>query len=113
MSEVVGWVMVALALLLGTLAGYLCARFRSLGLGLLACGGGVAVGFMLTTTFMVANQAAFYCIIIACALVLGVLAYFIQEGIIIGVTSFLGSYSIIRGVSLYAGGFPDEIYLHQ
>lgn len=113
MSEVVGWVVVVLALLIGILAGYLCARFRKLGLGLLACGGGVGLGFILTTTFMIANQYAYYITIIVCALVLGILTYYIQEGVIIGITSFLGSYSLIRGISLYAGGFPDEMLLRQ
>jgi hypothetical protein len=113
MSEVVGWVVVVLALLVGILMGYLCVRFRKLGIALLSCGGGVGIGFMITTTFLISNTYAYYCTIVACALALGMLAYCIEAGVIIGITSFLGSYSIVRGISLYAGGFPDEMLLHQ
>lgn len=77
MSEVVGWVLIALALLIGALAGYLCVRYRKLGLGLLACGGGVGLGFIITTTFLISNEYAYYITIIVCALALGILTFYI------------------------------------
>ena len=49
----------------------------------------------------------------ACALILGLLTYFLQETVVIFMTSLVGSYAIVRGVSLYAGGFPSEMELHD
>jgi len=112
-SEIVQWVIFGICILLGCLVGYFFFKHRPLGLGLLAAGGGIALGFLLNLTFFVKEDWLYYLVIVGCAIVSGVLTYFLQEVVVIFVTSFVGSYAIIRGISLYAGGFPSEMELHD
>jgi len=112
-SEVVGWIIFGCCILLGCIVGYCFFKHRPLGLGLLAAGGGVALGFLLNVTFFVKEDWLYYLVICGCAVVLGVVTYFLQETVIILITSLIGSYAIIRGISLYAGGFPSEMELHN
>jgi hypothetical protein len=112
-SEIVGWVILGLCAVLGGIVGFCFYKHRPLGLGLLAACGGVALGFLLNVTFFIEDTLYFYLIIVGCAIVLGVVTYFLQETVVIMITSFLGSYAIVRGASLYAGGFPSELDLHD
>ena len=71
------------------------------------------VGFVITSTFVIGSGAWYWCIIVGCAILLGITAFYTEKKVIMFVTSFVGAYAIIRGISLYAGGFPNEIELHQ
>jgi len=112
-SEVVGWIIFGCCILLGGIVGYCFYKHRPLGLGLLAAVGGVALGFLLNISFLVQEEWLYYLVIVACAIVLGVITFFLQEAVIIIVTALVGSYAIIRGISFYAGGFPSEMELHD
>lgn len=107
------WLTFIAILLVGCGFGYLFVRLRKWGIALLAGWGGVMLGFLITTTFAVESSAAFYCTVIACALIMFIIGLKVEKALIIMVTSFVGSYSIVRGVSLYAGGFPSETQLHE
>lgn len=112
-SDVIEWVIVGCCVLLGGVVGFFFYKHRPLGLGLLSACGGVALGFLLNVTFFIEEDWQYYGIIAGCAVVLGVLTYFLQETVIIFMTSLVGAYAIVRGVSLYAGGFPSEMELHD
>jgi len=107
------WCLLALVIVLAILAGYFVCRTRKLGVALLGAWGGVMLGFVLTTTFVVGTDIAYYLIIIACALVCFFIAFKLETAVIITVTGFVGGYAIVRGISLYAGGFPNESELHD
>lgn len=112
-STGVGWAIIAAMAILSLVAGYFFAKFRAIGLGLLAAWGGVCLGFLINTTFFVSNTWAYWAIIVGCALVVGLLTFYVQEAVVMVITSFIGSYAVIRGISLYAGGFPPETQLHR
>jgi len=86
-------------------------KFRKLGVAIFSAWGGVMIGFIVTTTFVVPNVYAYYGILGACGVALFFLAWKIEETVVILLTAFIGSYSLVRGVSLYAGGFPSETQL--
>lgn len=112
-SDVVEWIIVGCCVLLGCLVGFFFYKHRPLGLALLSACGGIALGFLLNVTFFIKEDWQYYGIIAACAILLGLLTYFLQETVIIFMTSLLGAYAVVRGVSLYAGGFPSEMELHD
>jgi hypothetical protein len=107
------WLVVALIGVLGIVAGWLLQRYRKIGVSVLAAWGGVMLGFVITNTFVIGSAVAYWLIIVGMAIVFAIVAFFTEKGVIIFITSFVGSYSLIRGISLYAGGFPNEIELHN
>ena len=88
--------------------GALLVKKRKYGIGILAAWGGVMLGFLITTMFIMKNVYMYYGIIVLCAVVLCVIAIKVETIVIIIMTSFIGSYACIRGIAMYAGNFPDE-----
>jgi len=107
------WVIIVLVFIGANIVGFILVKFRKWGIAALAGWGGVMIGFMITTTFVIKNQGAYWSIVIGCGLASGVTAFVIEKHTIMFLTSFSGSYFLIRGISLYAGGFPNEIELHK
>jgi hypothetical protein len=108
-STTVQWVIIVGSAVLGLLAGFAVKTYRTIGISCLAAWGGVALGMLLTTTFLISNVYSKYAIIIGCAVVIGFFAFKVEKLVVIIVTGFIGSYMIVRGISLYAGGFPNEM----
>lgn len=104
----VEWIIVAVFVLLGLAVGALLAKLRKIGISIMAAWGGVMIGFLITTMFVMKNVYVYYGIIVGCAVVLFVFAYQVETIVIILITSFIGSYACIRGISMYVGNFPDE-----
>jgi len=75
--------------------------------------GGATLGFILTTTFVIESTAAYWGIIVACAIVAAFFAFKTEKLVIMLATALLGAYLCIRGISMYAGGFPNEAALHS
>jgi len=92
--------------------GILLVKYRKYGIGLFAGWGGVMIGFVVTTTFAVANVYAYYAILVGGAIGMFLIAIKVEKTAIILLTAFIGAYSFVRGISLYAGGFPSESELH-
>ena len=107
------WVSVCDIGVLSLAGGFFLRKFRKVGVSLFAACGGVMLGFLVTTTFAVANVYAYYAILAAGAIALFLITYKIEQTVIIMLTAFIGSYALIRGISLYAGGFPNEGSLHD
>jgi hypothetical protein len=110
-KEWVQWTFIALIFIIANMVGYLLVRFRKYGIAILAAVAGAMIGFILARTFSVGSKAGYWSIVVGCAFVLAIVAFFIERMTIMFVTSFTGSYLLIRGISLYAGGFPNEIDL--
>jgi hypothetical protein len=106
------WTAFIVILLISMGLGYLLVKFRKYGIGLFAGWGGVMIGFLVTTTFHIANVYAFYAIIIAAGVGMFIVAIYVEKTVIILLTAFIGSYAFVRGISLYAGGFPSETEFH-
>ena len=111
-KEWVVWAAFVVIALVSFGVGLLLVKFRKYGIGLFAGWGGVMLGFVVTTTFAVKNQYAFYAIIIAAAIGMFFIAVKVEKTAVILLTAFIGAYAFVRGISLYAGGFPSETELH-
>ena len=113
-AEWAKWLSLAGIVLFAALIAFLVVKKRKYGIGLVAAWGGVMLGFVITSLFVMSLPGwAFYLILILCGIAAFFIAIKIEKMVIIVTTSFMGAYALVRGVSLYAGGFPSEISLHE
>ncbi|CDW77915.1 UNKNOWN [Stylonychia lemnae] len=104
------------ALGLAVFVGFFIKRIQRTGLTALGAVAGFFVGFLLYTFVFIQWLQHVGLLIASCgigALLFGFLAYKFDRHIIIYLTSFIGAYAFIRGISMYAGKFPNEIFLIQ
>lgn len=101
---------------LGVLAGIFIKAVRRYGLMLLGGTAGFFLGFLLYT-FVFAQWAktvyllGFLCFV---GFLLGAyLTYKFDKTLIVYLTAFIGAYSLIRGISMFAGKYPNEIFIYQ
>ena len=111
-NQTILWVSFVVILLVAAGVGALLVKFRKYGVGLFAAWGGVMLGFLVTTTFAVANVYAYWAIIVAAAIAMFFVAVKVEKTVVILLTAFIGAYAFVRGISLYAGKFPSETELH-
>jgi hypothetical protein len=97
----------------GVGVGYILIRSRRAGVAIMATWGGVTLGFILTTMFVIENVIAYWFVIVACAGTCGFFVLKTEKLMIMLSTALIGSYLAIRGISLYAGGFPNETSLRS
>jgi len=107
------WVALGGIILVSLGVGYGLMKARKLGISIFAAWGGVLIGFVVTTTFVVSNVYAYWALIGACGVIMFLAAWRIEKTVIILLTAFIGSYSLVRGISLYVGGFPSETELQK
>jgi uncharacterized membrane protein len=106
----VGWVVLGISILVGTVVGLFLAKVSRAGVAVLAGWGGVCLGLIMYSAFLykTESQAVFWVTICGFAVIFAGLSYFIFDHILIGSTSLIGAYALVRGISLYAGGYPNE-----
>jgi len=111
----IGWVVLIISLLVGSVVGILLAKVSRAGVAVLAGWGGLCLGLIMYSAFLYKSQseAVFWVTIIGFACLFAALSFFIFDLIIIASTSLIGSYSFVRGISLYAGGYPNEFTLAE
>jgi hypothetical protein len=107
------WLALAGIIVVSAGLGYGVLKLRKIAISCVAAWGGVLLGFVLTSTFIVSQQWLYYVILIGCGAVCFAVAYKTEHTVIIGATAFIGSYALVRGISLYLGGFPSESELHD
>jgi len=75
-KQYVFWIILAVSIVLGALVGYAVARFRKVGVFLLACWGGACLGLLLNNAVMryAESQALFWVVIAGCGLALGIIS---------------------------------------
>lgn len=100
----------------GALAGWFIHAIRRIGLMLLGATAGFFLGFLLYT-FVFAQWLQHVALLATLcflgALALGYLTYKFDKLLIVYLTAFLGAYAFIRGISMFAGKYPNEIFLYQ
>ena len=100
----------------GVLAGLFIKAIQRIGITILGTVAGFFAGFLLYT-FVFAQwlqHVALLCTLCGfCAITLGYLAYRYDKVLIVYLTAFLGSYAFVRGISMFAGKYPNEIFLYQ
>jgi len=111
----VGWVVLSVAIIVGSILGLLLAKLTKLGVAVLAGWGGVALALVLWSAFIYKSnsQAVFWIILVAFALIFGGLSFCLFDHMVILATSFAGSYAVMRGISFYAGHYPNEFTLYE
>lgn len=99
----------------GALAGWFIHAIRRIGLMLLGATAGFFLGFLLYT-FVFAQWLQHVALLATLcflgATILGYLTYKYDKLLIVYLTAFLGAYSFIRGISMFAGKYPNEIFLY-
>jgi len=111
------WVVLGGAVLVGLLLGFILQKYSKVGAFALAGWGGFTLGLILYNTFaykIVGGSAAgYWCFIIGCALVMGILGYFLHDHIIIQCTALFGSFLAVYGVGLVAGHYPNPFTIQE
>ena len=109
----VGWTVLICSVIIGIIVGAIMVKLQRFGAAILAGWGGFMVGLILNETvlYKAQSEVLFWCVGIACAILLAVLTFFIYNHVIINSTAFMGAYFFWRGISLYAGGYPNEFEL--
>lgn len=101
---------------LAVLAGWFIKAIRRIGLMLLGATAGFFLGFLLYT-FVFAQWAQTVILLtilcLAGAVAGGYLVWKHDKVLIVYLTAFIGGYALVRGVSMFAGNFPNEIFLYQ
>lgn len=112
-KEWVGWLMLALSLIIGLVVGFLMTKLQRVGAALLAAWGGFMAGLLLNETvlYLFKSNWVFWLVCVGCAVVAAALVFVAYNHVIILSTSLVGSYFFIRGISMYAGHFPNEYTL--
>lgn len=95
------------------MVGAALVKFRKWGIACLAAWGGIMLGLLITSTFVVGTNASYWAIVMGSCFGSAFLVLIAEKKIVMLITSFTGSYAFIRGISLYAGGFPNETELHK
>ena len=90
------------------MAGAALVKYRKWGITVLAAWGGIMLGLLITTTFVVGSNATYWAIVMGCCFGAAFLVLIAEKKIVMLLTSFAGAYAIVRGISLYAGGYPNE-----
>lgn len=100
---------------LAFLAGWFLKSMLRIGGSILGAVGGFFLGFMVYNIFLGFTES--FALLLVCTLgftIAGfVVTYKFFEQVIIYLTSFLGAYALIRGVAVFAGHYPNEIFIYQ
>lgn len=103
----VGWAVLGGSIFVGLLVGFIFIKIIKLGAFILAALGGFVLALLLYNTFLYIyfNQIALYCFCFGVALVMGVLAIFLFDHIIINTTALAGAYLFVEGIGCVAGRY--------
>lgn len=111
----VGWVILAVSVILGCIVGFFAAKLVRVGVFILGVCAGAGIALILNNTvfYKINSVAVLWVMIGIFGIVLGVLSFIWFDYIVIVCTSILGGYLFIRGISLFAGGYPNEFTLYE
>lgn len=111
----VGWIILTISVVVGTIVGLLLAKASKLGVAVLAGWGGVCLALILYGAFIhkVESQIVFWLFLVGLAALFAGLSLIMFDHILIASTSLIGSYAFVRGISLYAGRYPNEFTLAE
>lgn len=105
----VGWLVLALSIVLGLLGGFLTVYLEKYAAAILAAWGGFLLGVLINESVVwLAGQAwLFWIINIVMALIFFLIGLKFADHAICFATSFIGSYMMMKGIGIMAGGFPN------
>jgi len=111
----VGWVVLAVAVLLGLAAGCCFINFIRLAIFIVAAWGGYALSLLIYNAFMykMNSEAGFWSFTLGVALLCGVLSLCFWDHILIHATAFFGSWMAVFGIGLVAGRYTNPFLIVQ
>jgi Domain of unknown function (DUF4203) len=103
----VGWVVLVGSVLLGLIVGCLFIKLIKLGAFVLAAWGGFTLALLIYNSFLykMNSDVGFWCFCCGLALLMGILALFFFEHILIHSSALAGSFLVINGIGLVAGHY--------
>jgi hypothetical protein len=111
------WLVLGGAILVGLLLGFILQKYAKVGAFVLAGWGGFTLGLILYNTFAYkvigGSAGGYWAFNIGCALVMGVLAYFLYDHIIIQCTAIFGSFLAVYGIGMVAGHYPNPFTIQE
>jgi len=112
------WVIIAVSVVIGIVCGLLLFWLRKLGVAAAGAFLGYVIGNFLYTLVVYkldgdGTPVWYYVTLIGCALICGILAFWLTETIFILATSFGGAYISVRMVGTMLGKYPDESFIAQ
>ena len=109
----VGWVVLGCSLLLGLIIGVIFIKIVKLGAFCVGAWGGFALGILIYNSFgyLMNSQVGFWCLCIAMALLVGILAVCFFDHILIHATALGGSFLAINGIGIVAGHYTNPFTL--
>jgi len=80
---------------------------------------GIVVGYLFGNLFYnlevkvigVNPQVLYWVTVLLCIVFIAVAGGFMQEYMVCLAGALIGSFALVRGISIYAGGYPDEVYV--
>ncbi len=110
-----GWTVLAVAVILGLLLGWLLLKFIRIGIFIVAAMGGYSVGLLLYNAILykMHSQTGFWCFTIGVALLFGVLSLCFFNHLLIHATAILGSFMAVYGIGLVAGRYTNPFTLGE
>lgn len=116
-SNVTGWVVFSVCLVISMIGGLLLAKFFRFGIALAAGWGGVVLALILYNSFVYkidsSHKVVFWIFVVLMAVVFAALSFKFIWPAVIFATSIAGAYSFIRGISVMAGGYPSELEIME
>ena len=110
MSDVWGWIILVVCIILGLGAGFLLTKTIKLGVGLMGGATGFAIGLLIDTMFGVGSELWFWVICLSLAVAFFGLTFVKSNETIILITAMIGSYVWVRGVAtMIPDSYPNEI----
>ena len=114
-SETIVWFVLAIAIILGLVLGFLITKYKEKIFGIvLGIVLGYIIGQILVNLFLIRIPTSYqklvqYLTYIALMIVFAVLGILFFNYIIVFATALIGAYAVVRGISFFAGGFPNEM----
>jgi len=104
-----------LCMILGIALSFVAVKWQPFNSAIL----GIVVGYLFGNLFynlevkviMINPQVLYWATILTCIIFISVAGGFMQEYMVCLAAAMIGAYALVRGISIYAGGYPDEVYV--
>ena len=111
----IGWIVLAVGVILGIVIGFLLVKFIKVGAFLFSAWGGFTLGLVLWNTFIYLSgyDWVMWVSAVLVGLIFGIVAFFFFEHILILSTAIIGSFLTIRSIGEVVGNYPNEFQIAE
>ena len=111
----IGWVVIACSVLLGLLVGFIFMKISKLGAFVLAGWGGFCLGLLIWNSFLylaTSSNVLFWIFTVGLGVIMGILAIFLFDHIIILMSAMAGAYVFVLGIGMVAGRYQNPFTVY-